>query len=541
MHPISKAFFGSTDSSLPVRYHNGSEIVTGYFVKQVGLYHYHVSDGQDTTKVSLAQTTEMAQYCDGVNPPPGNDYSVIAGMATIPAGTGYVRKLTSRHAYTTENTVVQWGIDVAPSDGIAITNYVTKVDETPSGGSGVTPIVFSDFKNGVYKLNGTVTPVENIWVESIDNWGEWNPQTDILDGVGIDPSIGHGPVIDHSILTDLWPSGFVFVITFHQGFTADPNDMIIDLTDFPDFAVENYARIGFTDSDTLRLGIFDGTHTEILPLDNPVGLHKVALLFTPSSYAGSFDGSSPSTFTPTAVTPTDFGFFCNQNSGIVEKVEIFSASDYGINDLDTLSTIPPVVALAVADFKNGIYSINGTSVTVANVVDQDAVNWGAFDPNTDIVPGTGLTGLPIIEHSLAQNILPGFVLIMTIRNSGYFGSAGFSVTDYPAYTVEWTGGIDGDGVDGTENYFDGHDGTLGDGRPKGSWTGTGLHKYAAVISSGQIAASVDGSGIITLGPNDNTPSDIAFFTNATDFVIEKIEFFSLSAYGASDLPSLSAP
>lgn len=204
------------------------------------------------------------------------------------------------------------------------------------------------------------------------------------------------------------------------------------------------------------------------------------------------------------------------------------------------------VPLVSSDFKNGVYAINGVSAAVGDVWGEDPSNWGNFNPSEDVVAGQGfVSGWPTMKHPLVADVIgSGCVIVIEVRydGSGNFCAAGWDIADYPNWSVEWVGGIDCDGASPPLLYFDGHDQSGSESSP-GSWNGlAGLHKYAAVVSSAEIAASVDGSTIITMNPVDNEPTDFSLFVNGDPgvMVIEKIEFFSLSDYDASDLPTLSA-
>lgn len=58
MHPINKHHFGTT--GLVVSYYNGSSVVNGYIVKQLGQTKFNVTDGSNPKTVSLAPNTTIA-------------------------------------------------------------------------------------------------------------------------------------------------------------------------------------------------------------------------------------------------------------------------------------------------------------------------------------------------------------------------------------------------------------------------------------------------------------------------------------------------
>lgn len=130
MHPLNKKYFGAESSKIPVRYWNGTAIVNGYVVRQVGSSRFVVSDGLHVKRVTLARTTTLAQYCNGDATPPNSDYSLIDGLATIVAtrsGAHFLWKLTSKKAYTTAGLADRWALGSAPNGELLIGNVTTLV------------------------------------------------------------------------------------------------------------------------------------------------------------------------------------------------------------------------------------------------------------------------------------------------------------------------------------------------------------------------------------------------------------------------------
>ncbi len=129
MRPLNNKYFGPEATSLSVRFWNGDTIVSGYIHRQLGERRYLVTDGLHFKRVTLATTTLMAQYCDGVVSVPGDDYSIIDGFATIAATqastTYYLNKVNSKLAYTTTGKVDRWKIGTAPDGELLIAGVST--------------------------------------------------------------------------------------------------------------------------------------------------------------------------------------------------------------------------------------------------------------------------------------------------------------------------------------------------------------------------------------------------------------------------------
>ncbi len=165
MHPLNKKHFGPASTSLSIRYWNGTAIVNGYVIRQLGETRYLVTDGLNIRKVYLATTTQLAQYCNGTAVP-GGDYSIIDGLATIVAtraGTHFIRKITSKIAYTTEGLYDRWAINSAPNGEFLLGGVATLVLRDLSTSSINFP-VNTDFS--VYVRN--ITPGSSVAVTSED-------------------------------------------------------------------------------------------------------------------------------------------------------------------------------------------------------------------------------------------------------------------------------------------------------------------------------------------------------------------------------------
>jgi hypothetical protein len=104
MKPVNiRDFRGNQQGNIGVRYHNGTEPVIGYVVRQIGTKRYVVtSDGVTTFTVQLAQTTALAQ-------------NLTAGYCTIEmfstsdgSGPYYVKVMRMTQAVTTDDEIVFW-------------------------------------------------------------------------------------------------------------------------------------------------------------------------------------------------------------------------------------------------------------------------------------------------------------------------------------------------------------------------------------------------------------------------------------------------
>lgn len=117
MHPINNKNFGAGAGKLNVKFYDGSTVVTGIIVKQMGSTKYRVTkaDGTGGKIVRLAQTTdELTALTAGTGPAA----ALRAQLATIEVAiyggaTENVKKLTANHAITLQGSKVTYKRGVA--------------------------------------------------------------------------------------------------------------------------------------------------------------------------------------------------------------------------------------------------------------------------------------------------------------------------------------------------------------------------------------------------------------------------------------------
>jgi hypothetical protein len=94
----------------------------------------------------------------------------------------------------------------------------------------------------------------------------------------------------------------------------------------------------------------------------------------------------------------------------------------------------PEGALAYADFKNGTYHYAGNALSDFIVQNTD---WGSFDPDTEVVPGTGLIGAPCLAPGLfAAYWSTGIRIVAQINDLGAEAPFQIEAFDAPDYNQE---------------------------------------------------------------------------------------------------------
>lgn len=100
--PINPRYFGLGEGKISVMFHNGTDVVAGYVVKQLGTRTFLVSDGTNQKTCVLARTT-------------GEATALTGNLCTIEietsGGTKYVDRLYMTKAVTTEGISFNWQQD----------------------------------------------------------------------------------------------------------------------------------------------------------------------------------------------------------------------------------------------------------------------------------------------------------------------------------------------------------------------------------------------------------------------------------------------
>jgi hypothetical protein len=114
MHPVNNRNFGPT--GIQVSYNNGTAVVVGWIVKQLGTRKFTVtSDGVTLYSVFLAKTTAYAQT-------PGAGFCTIIITTTPNGGPEYVKAIYDATVVTTANNKYPWSLGSAPSGGVVLPN-----------------------------------------------------------------------------------------------------------------------------------------------------------------------------------------------------------------------------------------------------------------------------------------------------------------------------------------------------------------------------------------------------------------------------------
>ncbi len=115
MHPINNKNFGANVGRLAVKFYNGSSVVTGWVLAQVGLARYKVTDGTTTKFVVLCQNTDDTNALTNGAGPNAANRANLGTIEITPFGgsTENVKKLTAKQAVTIQGSFVTWALGVS--------------------------------------------------------------------------------------------------------------------------------------------------------------------------------------------------------------------------------------------------------------------------------------------------------------------------------------------------------------------------------------------------------------------------------------------
>lgn len=184
---------------------------------------------------------------------------------------------------------------------------------------GTQPLIFMDFVNEVYEVDGEPVAVGALLTENLAYGGAFDPETAIVNGVGI--STDADPVMTGDAL-DLILGGstiiYEFTIDDDQASTAS---FIAELIDFPDFNTYYFSSTGASQSqnfigDNVASNLSDYGPTPGEPGEQPManGPHKIAVTMASGKIVRSIDGRPVLGIDPAAtwtVPPTFFGMQFN--------------------------------------------------------------------------------------------------------------------------------------------------------------------------------------------------------------------------------------
>lgn len=200
---------------------------------------------------------------------------------------------------------------------------------------GTEPLIFSDFKNGVYTLDGAPVTVDDLWEEDQDNWLVFDPATHIVADVGLTTAGGQaGPVLKSGPATTLI-GGFTAVITADM-VGASPSVVYVELVDIPDFNNEMQFKLSRSGA-LVDAAVQDYSGVTSVVDGLAQGRRRIAGTITNAKLIASVDASATQQRDPDPdITGTTIALLVGAGNAI-ESIGIYPIQDDA--DLPMLSTL----------------------------------------------------------------------------------------------------------------------------------------------------------------------------------------------------------
>jgi hypothetical protein len=290
----------------------------------------------------------------------------------------------------------------------------------------VEPISVSDFQNGTYALNGEGKTFAEMWEENTGPFGVNFIEGSVVPGIGW--STQSAATTNNSLIATAAHfaamsalQGITVVLDYYldqpAGSLTKPRiAVIIPNGDYTD-AVGFYHNGAGPDR---YISVYDyDTSPWLKDFTVPPGELRAAATLGPGSLAFSYEGGEAQVATgSTTLTSAAFleisAYTSHDNDWPEDSTAILRRITIYPRLADEALPLLSEREYAFSDFKNGIYSINGETKALADLWQQD-LNWDAFVPATDVVPGTGLTlsrtsagsAGPVSTAALEAAVAPG--------------------------------------------------------------------------------------------------------------------------------------
>lgn len=197
--------------------------------------------------------------------------------------------------------------------------------------------------------------------------------------------------------------------------------------------------------------------------------------------------------------------------------------------------------LFVADFKNGVYLVDGNPGTLADIFVED-LNWGHFNPVADIVAGVGMTKTgangpsPVVATDNLATLLNNSTVILQWTWTGEIGgNIIVNHADIVGFSIEHQVNVRSTGVENVGS-IELTDFTVPD---ETQAFAQGAGKLAATFTPSRMALSTNGAAAVGITPDANEGiNQIGILMNNAHFVLEQVAFYPPQL--DADLPTLSA-
>lgn len=203
------------------------------------------------------------------------------------------------------------------------------------GGDEVEPLIFLDFKNGVYTADGVPVTLAEVLAQDLD-FGPYEAN-DVVNGVGLvgDPVNASSPVVIGDAL-DLVLQGSTAVYTFVLGASAASQRLDLELLDSTDYNLYYYSTSGsYTGGGVNFIG--DQDSSDISEVALAAGTHIKAVTMTNGKISRSTDGGAVISIDPAIAwtPPPEILHLAIGQNAVLESVGFYPPQDDA--DLPALS------------------------------------------------------------------------------------------------------------------------------------------------------------------------------------------------------------
>lgn len=162
--------------------------------------------------------------------------------------------------------------------------------------------------------------------------------------------------------------------------------------------------------------------------------------------------------------------------------------------ISAFPVVPPEGSVLYGHFAEDFYWNDGEAGVVGDLLAEDAVNWGSFNPETDITPEVGVDGgSPVLAPTALALILAGARVVFVIGDDG--GLFSFDLRDIAGTTL-YQGRVGYEGQASASRIYDNT--SIVNNSPELLPPGT--IKAAFHIEDGLLALSINEGAVVSIDP-----------------------------------------
>ncbi len=127
MHPLNKVNFGNATGSIKVHYNNGTNVETGWIVKQTSVTYWTIADSSTAENAVTDQNTFKCALTGTASPAAGQftiyAYPVNNGTGVVSNTPVYVSRIDGHHVVASDGNTYIWTLASSPPTSSMGHNY----------------------------------------------------------------------------------------------------------------------------------------------------------------------------------------------------------------------------------------------------------------------------------------------------------------------------------------------------------------------------------------------------------------------------------